>query len=122
MGKRGRECVLCLVQRLAHDIAQFGRYRRRWIGSILGSSRHTQNFVRRYLALVAGEPIAASPAPGSFQNAFPCKSLEHALAACTSAGRWTTERAEEWWREHAGGIAASREAPHREQETLLAGH
>jgi eukaryotic-like serine/threonine-protein kinase len=30
--------------------------------------------------------------------------LEHALAACESADRWTSERAEEWWRQHADRI------------------
>ncbi len=31
--------------------------------------------------------------------------LEKALAACASAGQWTTERAEEWWWRHGAGTA-----------------
>jgi serine/threonine-protein kinase len=32
-------------------------------------------------------------------------SLEKALAACTSAGQWTTEKAEAWWQRHGDGTA-----------------
>ena len=78
MGKRGRKCVFCLVQSPAYDVAQF-RGLRTWIGRVLGPSRHPQDFSRRYLALVTGEPIAAAPAPCSFQNAFSRKRLKHAL-------------------------------------------
>jgi serine/threonine-protein kinase len=46
--------------------------------------------------------------------------LEKALAACESADRWTTERAEEWWRQHGDGIAlpSSLGGGQREQSIL----
>jgi hypothetical protein len=80
MGERGRKCIFCLVQGPANGVAQFAGFRR-WIGRVLDPSRHPQDFSRRYLALVTGEPIAAAPAPCSFQNAFSRKRLEHALQA-----------------------------------------
>ena len=77
-GERGRKCVFRLVQSPANGVAQFGGFRR-WIGRVLGPSRHPQNFSRRYFALVTGKHIAAAPAPCSFQNAFSRKRLEHAV-------------------------------------------
>src|ERR1700736_6688007 len=49
--------------------------------------------------------------------------LEKALAACESAGRWTSERAEEWWRQHGDGTAlpSSLEVRKREQQTRRTG-
>src|SRR6266849_3449830 len=56
--------------------------------------------------------------------------LEKALAACESTSPWTSERAEEWWREHRDGIASPgttgvtpvpREARENEQQTIPAG-
>ena len=56
--------------------------------------------------------------------------LEKALAACESTSPWTSERAEEWWREHGDGIASPgtigvtqvpREARENEQQTIPAG-
>jgi serine/threonine-protein kinase len=37
-------------------------------------------------------------------------SLDRALAECASSGRWTDERAEEWWRHHASELATSAES------------
>jgi serine/threonine-protein kinase len=56
--------------------------------------------------------------------------LEKALAACESTSPWTSERAEEWWREHGDRIASPgttgvtpvpREARENEQQTIPAG-
>jgi hypothetical protein len=80
MGERGRKCVFCLVQSPANGVAQFGGLPT-WIGRVLGAWRHPQDFSRRYLALGTGKPIAAAPAPCSFQNAFSRKRLEHTLQA-----------------------------------------
>jgi serine/threonine-protein kinase len=46
--------------------------------------------------------------------------LEKALAACESADRWTTKRAEEWWRQRGDGTAppSSLEEREREQQIL----
>jgi serine/threonine-protein kinase len=48
--------------------------------------------------------------------------LEKALAACERTSPWTTERAEEWWRQHGVGTAlpSSLEARQRERQTILA--
>jgi serine/threonine-protein kinase len=45
-------------------------------------------------------------------------SLDKALAACESAGQWTPERAEEWWRQHRNGD--SPQDVERERQTILA--
>jgi serine/threonine-protein kinase len=45
-------------------------------------------------------------------------SLDKALAACESAGQWTPERAEEWWRQHRNGD--SPQDIERERQTILA--
>jgi serine/threonine-protein kinase len=48
-------------------------------------------------------------------------SLEKALAACESANPWTAEKAEEWWRQHADGMAPPpEEIPENQQPTVLA--
>src|SRR4051794_12384593 len=46
--------------------------------------------------------------------------LEKALAACKGVGEWTTESAEEWWRDHANRAAtpSAREASERTQTTV----
>jgi serine/threonine-protein kinase len=55
-----------------------------------------------------------------FQDAV---TLEKALAACESTGRWTTEKAEEWWRRHGNvrGLPSSWVAGEHEQQTVAAG-
>jgi serine/threonine-protein kinase len=47
--------------------------------------------------------------------------LENALAACESATPWTTERAEEWWRQQGGGTArpTSPETRNRGEQTVV---
>ncbi|MBV9124626.1 MAG: serine/threonine protein kinase [Planctomycetes bacterium] len=49
--------------------------------------------------------------------------LEKALAACQSAGRWTAEQAEEWWRQHGDGSTppAAPKAPPPEEQTTRTG-
>jgi serine/threonine-protein kinase len=49
--------------------------------------------------------------------------LEKALAACESAGQWTTESAEEWWRRHGGGAVSPSplEGREAEQQTVVTG-
>jgi serine/threonine-protein kinase len=49
-------------------------------------------------------------------------SLDKALAACASAGRWTLERAEDWWRQHTDSTmpASSPEALERDSRILAA--
>jgi hypothetical protein len=53
-----------------------------------------------------------------FQDAV---ALEKALAACQCASQWTTERAEEWWRQHQDGteLPSSVEARKRDRETIM---
>jgi serine/threonine-protein kinase len=50
------------------------------------------------------------------------QSLERALAKCTSAGQWTMEMAEDWWKNKATNIvaASSLEAVQRDGPTILA--
>lgn len=46
------------------------------------------------------------------------QSLDQGLAACTCAGQWTPERAEDWWRQHGeGAMPVSLEGRQRESET-----
>jgi serine/threonine-protein kinase len=49
-------------------------------------------------------------------------SLDKALAACTCAGRWTLESAEDWWRQHSDSTmpASSPEALERDSRTVAA--
>jgi serine/threonine-protein kinase len=49
--------------------------------------------------------------------------LDKAFAACASAGQWTPERAEDWWRQHGKGTQrpSSEEALQRDSQALTAG-
>jgi serine/threonine-protein kinase len=48
--------------------------------------------------------------------------LEKALAACECAGRWTSERAEEWWRQQGdGALPVLLETGKREQQVIRTG-
>jgi serine/threonine-protein kinase len=49
--------------------------------------------------------------------------LEQALATCECTSRWTTERAEEWWRRHGDGttLPPSPEIRTSEKQTILVG-
>jgi len=42
--------------------------------------------------------------------------LEKALAACECAAQWTSERAEEWWRQHGDGVVSAPPVEGREED------
>jgi hypothetical protein len=48
-------------------------------------------------------------------------SFDQALGACESAGQWSAERAEEWWRQHGESLVPppSPDAVDRDGQTVL---